>query len=729
MKRLFLAFLLYPLLSFPQTQEIIFQEAYPTIDGQLNEPIWETLPIYGGFSNFYPSDEGKAHNPTEVRLFHNGQSLFISAVYHDSTAKSMVNSLKRNNHWETIIQSDAFGIVIDPLQKQQNGFYFTVNASGAQVDAIVETVGDGYSLNTSWNTIWKSRTSQQGKDKIFEIEIPLKALSFAHGQSEWGMQFFFNDVKMNQWTTFHPLGNNYFQFDLRMMAGFSIQNLPPKSSSRLTLVPSLTSSLTQDIAQSTEDFGLKPSLDLQYNLSSSLKLDATINSDFSQIDVDQQVTNLSRFEVNFPERRNFFLENSDLFANLGNSNINPFYSRRIGRGEDVLGGLKLSGNLAENTRIGLLSTQTRALASEAGSSPASRPSTNYAVLVAQQKLSSRFTVNGFLINRQLTSENSGLPDFNRVTGLNLNYRSSNNHWLGLGNYAKSFSDGIQGENQFSHAALYYNTRKVRLGASAEQIGQNYITDVGFTPRLYHYDAENDTTIRKSYTQLSAFARLFRFPEKSKVLNQHRYLNISNDTYLDEQGSVTESRTFLNNALWFKNSAIAYGNVYLAHVNLPYGFDLLGNGNPLAPGIYNFSSARVGFRSPLNRDLTYGANTQYGQYFSGHLFRNEFTLGYRIMPKAKFSLKYELNQLRMGDLGKRDFHLINFTSNVSFSTAINWTTYLQYNSQWDNFNINSRLQWEYRPLSYLYLVVTDNSDQRLRQKNWGVALKWNRRLDL
>lgn len=729
MRFYFLALVLLPFSLFSQAFQVPFLEGEVEMDGQLDDAIWQSLPVYSDFSNYFPIDQGKAVCQTEIRIFHNGEHLFIAAAYRDSTEEVMVNSLKRDNHYETMIQSDAFGIVIDPNHKQQNGYYFAVNAGEAQVDGVVETISDGYNLNTSWNTVWRCKTSLQGKTKVYEIQIPLKALSFDPDHPVWGIQFFVRDVKMNQWTTFSPMTSNFFQFDLRFMGDFTMENLPHKSASRLTLTPSLTTNYQKEAAEQQGSWGIKPSLDLQYNLSSSLKLDATLNSDFSQIDVDQQVTNLSRFEVNFPERRNFFLENSDLFANLGNFNVNPFYSRRIGRGEDVLGGLKLSGNIAENTRIGVLGVQTRAIKTEGTPTGAPRAANNYAVLVAQQKISPSFAANAFLINRQLTSSNGGEADFNRITGLNLNFRSPNNRWLGLGNYAKSFSDGVAGNNQFAHGALYYNTRKVRVGGSAQRIGENYLTDVGFVPRLYHYDAEQDSVIRKSYSQLNASVQLYRFPTSSKYLNQHRYLNISNDSYLDNQGRLTESRTFLNNGLFFKNSAVAYANGYIAHVDLKNEFDLLRNGNPVTPGIYDFAYARIGYRSPNNRNFTHGATTQYGQYFGGMLFRNSLNMGYRIMPNANFELNYELNQLRMGDLGQRDFHLINFSSNISFSTQLNWTTYIQYNSQLDNFNINSRLQWEYRPLSYLYLVVTDNADQQLRQKNWGVALKLNRRLDL
>lgn len=725
MRSCILAFLLCPFVLFSQQPSVEYSQEEVTIDGILDEPIWQTLPVYTDFKNYFPIDEGMALLQTRVRLFHDGELMYVGVEYQDSTEEVFVNSLKRDNNYNTLVLSDFFGIVIDPKMNQQNGFFFGLNAGGAQLDGLIEAVSDGYSLNESWSTAWKSKIAHDGSLKRFEFAIPLKSLSFDPEDTEWGFQFVFRDVKVNLWTTYVPLTSNYFQWDLRFTKGFSIDRLPENSASRLTLTPSVTGSYHKSVDESEGKMGFKPSLDLQYNLNASLKLDATINSDFSQIDIDRQVTNLSRFEVNFPERRNFFLENSDLFSNLGSEGLNPFYSRRIGKGEDILGGLKLSGNVAENTRIGVLDVQTRGNEDEFGE----REMQNYAVLVAQQQLAKSVVGNAFLVNRQRTTPDPENPDFNRVAGMNLNFRSPGNRWLGTGSYGKSISDGISGQNNYFQGSLLYNSRKVQAGGQAMQVEENYLTDVGFVPRLYNYDAVNDTTVRSTYRQLSGSLALFRFPAKSKAISRHRYFNLRNTSYLNASGQLTESRTFLNNALWFRNSAVAYGNVYLNHVNLNYGFDFLGNGSIVTPGSYHFSYARLGYRSPVNKRFLYELTAQYGQYFGGELSRATVNLGYRLMPYAIFRMDYEVNKADLGDLGSRTFHLVNFSSEVSFNTRLNWTTYVQYNTQFNNFNVNSRLQWEYRPLSYLYLVATNNSTTELEQKNWGIALKLNRRLDL
>ena len=205
-----------------------------------------------------------------------------------------------------------------------------------------------------------------------------------------------------------------------------MEQIPKTNTSRFIITPSSTYNYQDNITQDTSTSTFAPSLDAQYGITSSLRLDATVNPDFSQIDVDQQVTNLTRFAINFPERRNFFIENSDLFSTLGTDEINPFYSRRIGASGDIRFGLKLSGNISPKTRVALLNVQT--------GKNENTSSQNFGALVFQQRLSRRFTATGFLLNRQKTGKSDPENDYNRVAGVNLNYRSLDNKWTGLNQF-------------------------------------------------------------------------------------------------------------------------------------------------------------------------------------------------------------------------------------------------------------------------------------------------------
>jgi len=702
------------------SSKIVFSNSSIQLDGELNEPIWSDLIPEGGFLNYMPNNGDLATHKTEVKMFHNGKNLYISAVYHDTTPDIQIGSLKRDHIGASGADSDSFAIILDTYNQQQSGYFFIVNMGGALIDALLSRNGYGFWVSTSWNTIWNAKTSVKGNLKIFEIKIPLKALGYKADTLEWGVMFHTRNIKINEWTTSTPIDRNYKQFDLRFTKSFEVENLSENKSSRFAVTPSLTMNHSEDVTNDIKDTMVKPSVDVQYNVSSSLKLDATINPNFSQIDVDRQVTNLSRFSVFFPERRNFFLENSDLFTNLGVVDVNPFYSRRIGSDSDISFGLKLSGNIAEKTRLGILNVATKA--------KDDNPAQNYGALVVQQQLSETFTATGFVINRQETDGFSFLDDYNRVAGINLNYQSKNNKWAGLANFAGSSTNNISGDNNFYNIGVWYNNKSASGYAGIRKVEKNYITDVGFVPRLYNYDATSNSIIREGYAQSSGRFTLTKFYKDSKTFDNYRYFNLSNNTYWDDQGEVLQARNVLNNNLTFKNQSSIYGWIIHEYVNLKYAFDLFQNGNAIVVNQYNYVNSGLGYSSADNKKFQFGGTASFGTYYSGHRNRLSMNVQYRLMPLARLQLSYESNAIDLKELGKDNFQLTRFTGEVFFSNRLNWTTYIQYNTQFDNFNINSRLQWEYKPMSYIYLVISDNYNQDIIRKNWGVAFKMNYRFD-
>ncbi|WP_296383185.1 DUF5916 domain-containing protein [Winogradskyella sp.] len=702
---------------YAQESTIKYIDTKIEVDGEFSEPIWQQLPEHTGFYNYLPTDIGLAENQTSVKLFHNGEYLYVRAIYNDTTERTQVSTLKRD---VSIAFSDAFIMVLDTQNQEQNGYLFAVNSLGNQTDGLVGRSSGGYNLSFSWNTVWQAKTKLNGNKKQYEIAIPLKALNFNKDNAVFGVQFYVRDIKNNSWTILTNVKRNYANLDLRFNEKCAVENLPDKSTSRFTVTPSITTNYQNDVVEDVDETTIKPSLDVQYNLTSSLKLDATINPDFSQIDVDQQVTNLTRFSVFFPERRNFFLENADLFSNLGVQGVNPFYSRRIGANSDIQFGLKLSGNIAPKTRIGVLNVQ-----SDKEDDIASQ---NYGVFVGEQQLSENITATAYLINRQETNGFEFVNDYNRVTGLNINYKSNNNKWLGLANFGKSFNDGVSEKNNFYHAGVWYNKRGFEWSAAIKNIGKNYITDFGFTPRVSNYDALNDIVVKEGYTQTTARVEHQKFYENHKSLNSFRILNYSNNTYFDEKGKLNQSSHFLNSALFFKDLSAVYYVYTHDFVDLKYGFDPLANGNALQPDKYSYGLLKVGYNSANNQKFRYRVNLQKGNYYSGKQTAGGIYLNYQLLPFANLEVSHDINAIDLNALGKETFHLTRFTGQVFFNNRLNWTTYVQYNTQRDNFNVNSRIQWEYKPLSYIYLVVSDNYNQDITRKSWGVAFKMNYRLE-
>jgi len=698
-------------------QDVPFYAQPIQADGILEEEIWKQIPVFNQFSNFYPINEGNAVMDTEVKVFQDGKYLNVAFVYHDSIAAVRVNSLKRDDYTAGFHLSDCVGIVIDPYNDQNRGYFFAVNGLGAQLDALIAEYDD---LNLSWDAIWESGQSTQGTDKIYELKIPLSSFSYEADVSQWSFQFYTRDSKDRMYTVWNKFQRGFLQFDTRFLKRLEVEQLQPSKAARTMLIPALTINHLEDLEEKVLTTRFQPSLDIQYKVSDGLRIDATLNPDFSQIDVDQQVTNLTRFNIVFPERRNFFIENSDLFTSLGAAdNINPFFSRFIGASQDILFGLKLSGNISSKTRIGLLNVQSK-LGEEAHTQ-------NYTVAVVKQQLSPYFFLTGYLVNRDAIDGWEMAQDFNRVAGIKGNYLSKNRRWSGFATYSHSFNNGDSSKGHVFSIENNYNTRTLSFSSKLTTVGRNYLTDIGFVPRIYNYDAINDITIREGYTQLSQSVQYNLFPKNQSVVQSIRVPLISVDAYLDEEGDLFETNLFYNSAIFFSNLMSAYVNLYHDEIQLKYAFDPLRNGQFILPDDYQNNSVRIGFNSDYTRAFYGSVNAQWGSFFEGTRRRFGTKVGYRFLPVLSLELNYEYNTFRFDDVGEQTLQLVGLKKEVFFSNKLNWTTYMQYNEQIDNINFNSRIQWEYKPLSFLFLVFSDNYDDRLGRKNWSVAMKLNRRL--
>jgi len=708
MKILTILFVLYINISFAQSPSIEYKEQTITVDGILDEKAWQNLDVFTDFNNFYPINDGKAVLQTEVKVFQNEKFLNIAVIYHDTTKRVNVSSLKRDNYEEAMHLSDCFGVVIDPYRNQDRGYFFGLNGANTQVDGLI---GNYRNLNTSWNAKWQGKTKVIGTKKIYEMSIPLSSINYDLSSKFWNFQFYIRDTKINLYSTWTKFPRGFLQFDTRYLGKIEMEKQVKSKSSRITIIPSITVGNTQNTITNNKDFTIKPSLDAQYNLTSGLRLNMTLNPDFSQIDVDKQVTNLTRFSVTFPERRSFFLENSDLFSNLGTYSGNPFNSRRIGANGDIKFGLKLSGNILKKTRIGIMDVQSKTTDSI---------SQNYAVIVAQQQISSLFTTTAFFINRQQTRKIELIDDFNRVMGVNLNFISLNKKWTGVGGYARAITENKSTDNNFYNLELVYKTRKTFFINQVTKVDQNYITDLGFVPRLYNFDSELKKTIRAGYTNIYNKISKTIYP-KTKYIDSYRWFNCSSQIFLDEKGSFNEAKLQYNTALFFKNLSSIYINIYHDIIELKYGFKPIKNNFILKPGDYTSTAIRFGYNSDFTKQLFFSTNAQFGSFYGGKRQRFSFEGGYRMLPRAAINLNYEYNHLEFSK-NEQDFHLIGLVTEVFFSNKLNWTTYFQYNTQYDNININSRLQWEYRPLSYIYLVYTDNYNNEFEPKNKGIHLK-------
>ncbi|MDD7913124.1 DUF5916 domain-containing protein [Polaribacter ponticola] len=692
------------------------------IDGKLNESVWKKSTSFNQFYNHFPNDSGLVKKPVIAKAFHNGNTLYIGVTIFEDTPEYIVRSLKRDEGFKSFTNGDGFGIVIDVNGNQNSGYLFAVNVKGVQTDGIISITNDNYSVDSNWNTKWQSKTIIQTDKRYYEIAIPLNALPYNIKNKKWGINFMSIDAKTPQYATLTSYSRNYSVLDLRFTKPIEIENLTKTKASKSTLIPSSVYSYNKNVTTNKNNSELTAGLDLKYKVTSSLKLDVTINPDFSAIEQDQQITNLTRFDISFPEQRNFFLENGDLFNNLGTRGINPFYSRIIGSKTDIQFGLKLSGKLTDKLRIGFLNSQTESNDTENGQ--------NYTVVVGRRKISKTLTTTAYFINRQELKKHQVVNDYNRVVGINFNYISNDNKWLGQFNYGKSLTSGISKNNDFYNATLSYSSRKWLGTSSTSLVNKNYITNVGFVPRLNNFDAILKQSTKDGYLEnyTEVIYNNYKPSSNTRDKNEHK---IRFNTFLNSNLKLIEEDIELVNIWRYKDLSYFFLNVFYNHNNLQFATDILRNGTPILKDIYNTTFIRFGYISPpTNKAFSFQNRFQYGSFYNGDRFRWEFVANYRLQPWANFSADYNLNIIDLKQYGEDTIHALNFKGSIFFTNKLSWTTIAQLNTQNENLGFNTRLQWEFNPLSFAHLVISNNYNVNpIDRQSYSIALKVNYWLDL
>jgi len=447
----------------------------------------------------------------------------------------------------------------------------------------------------------------------------------------------------------------------------------------------------------TGDFGG----DVKIGVTPGLNLDLTVNPDFSQVEVDRQITNLSRFEIFFPERRQFFLENADLFGRFGFGSINPFFSRRIGVGQDantgltvqnrILGGLRLSGKVNKDTRIGLLNMLT------APNEEQGLPQVNYSVGVLQQKIWDRSNIGLILINKQSSADNLeelGQNSFNRVAGLDFNYASADNTWSGKTFTHLSLTPDV--DTKWSHGTVVnYNKRSFGWQWSHEYVQEGYNAEVGFVRRTNYYSIEPGVEFK--FYPNSGNINQWNIQAESEVIWRPGFGRTDHDISLGVNGQ------FANNSRFF--AQLSHNYVYL------FGdFDPTGTSStPLPEGSdYNYLNF-VGF---MNTDFRKVVSASFrgtaGQYFNGFRAGVGGSVRVRYQPRGSIELNYSINHFDMPHLDEtKQTLLIGPRIDYTFSKSLFATAFVQYNTQAKNTNINTRIQWRFAPVSDFFLVYTDN----------------------
>jgi len=660
------------------------------VDGTMNEKSWAESYTARDFHMVQPMDTSYAIAKTEVKMTFDDDFLYIVAInYSPKPGKYIVESMRKDFAFNN---NDNFFVCFDTYNDLTNGFAFGVNPAGAQWDG---DQANGGAVNLNWDNKWISVTKEYQDRWIVEAAIPFKTLRYKKGVMKWGVNFSRLDLKQQEKSAWAPMPTNFATATLAYAGNLIWESPPPDPGLNVSIIPYFLGSLSRDFEAGTKtDYKLPVGGDIKISLTSALNLDLTVNPDFSQVELDQQTTNLSRYELFYPEKRQFFLENNDLFASFGFDGYQPFFSRRIGLDNPIRFGTRLSGKIDKKWRLGLMDLQT-------GENMNNRiPAQNYAVAALQRYVFDRSNIAGIFINRETINpdysrHDSSITSFNREAGIEYNLSSKDNLWQGKLLIHKSFTPNVHSKEFMQGGKLGYYAKKATAEATYLYSGENYNPEVGYFPRTGFVACD--------------LHFIYRFYIKSSWLLYHGP-ELRTIDYFDTRFSLTDNQNRINYIFQFLDrSSFGFG----------YGFDYVMLQNSFDPtnsdGIelpegseYKMRGWGFDYMSTPSKLLTVTFHGQSSTFYGGTLKEIQGVIGYRVQPYGGISLNFAYNEIRLPEPYKSaNFWLISPKLDITFTNKIFFTTFLQYNQQSDNFNVNSRFQWRFAPASDIFLVFTQN----------------------
>ncbi|GLU43606.1 DUF5916 domain-containing protein [Allomuricauda sp. NBRC 101325] len=681
-----------------------------TIDGKGDEETWKTAEPAQDFYMVLPMDDRKATQPSEIKMAYDDKHIYLLATFFKTPGNTyVVESLRRDFSFGG---NDNFLLFMDPFNNLTTGFSFGANAYGAQWDG---TMSNGGSIDLNWDSKWVSEVQVLEDKWVVEMAIPFKSIRYEKGVKEWGINFSRLDLSTNEKSSWTPIPRQFPTASLAYTGNLIWDNPPPNQGLNYSIIPYVLGTVGNSTIEDLQyDNEVKVGGDVKLGLSSSLNLDLTLNPDFSQVEVDRQVANLTRFELFFPERRQFFLENADLFASFGYETVRPFFSRRIGLGVPIIAGARVSGNLNRNLRLGLMDMQTDKM-DETG-----LPSQNFAVLSLQQKVFSRSNIGFIFVNKESLNYNA-LSDslqteytkYNRNLGIEYNLASADNKYNGKVFMLKSFGPDSSYNGIAQGAHLAYNSRKWNWRIQEEYISDDFVSEVGFVPR-------------NNYIKFSGSLG-YQFLPASETVVSHgpKY---SGFYFFDPSMNSTDYVSIVGYQVNFLNRSSVSLDVFNEYVQLLAPFDPTNTGKEeLEAGTtHHWNGVFMQYSSKPKSLFTYALTSRLGRYFSGGYRTNlNAQLGYRFQPYARLGATLSYNNLDLpGPWYTTDFWLVGTEADITFTNKLFWNTLFQYNEQNNNFGINSRLQWRYAPASDLFLVFNNNEQLSPLEGNlWSLTLKF------
>jgi len=687
----------------------------PQIDGVLDDALWKEATVLTDMHQFEPVDHGVPSEKSEFYIAYSERFLYVGARLYDSDPSGI--SARQLVQGQGMQFDDAFEFILDTFNNGRTGYQFQVNPNGIRREGVYESPNN---LNSDWSGIWlvESRIDQQGWTA--EVAIPFNTLNFDPATEEWGFTIARTIARKREELAWSSFNRNINPTTTGLITG--IRDI--RQGVGLDVIPSIAMAMNEDYITGTNSDRIDPSLNVFYKITPNLTGALTLNTDFSATEVDNRQVNLSRFSLFFPEKRDFFLQDVDIFSFGGrgggggnfNNNQNgiPFYSRRIGLSSatgqpvDINAGVKLTGRVGE-WNVGALAVQQ-------GQNGA---------LDKEQLFVGRATVNVLAesnVGVIMTSGNPNSPLDNSLVGADFRYqntRFSDSHTLRSDVwYQQTDTEGRTGDDKAYGYNVNFDTQNNGFGGSTGfyHFGKDYNPALGFANRTGvdtlwmggsgRYFLRNHPLIRT----LNAFTRYeyIRDDATGEMQSENWFMRPLNiNTHRGDQMGIGFSRNREGLTVPFRISP----------------------GIVLPAGDYSYTDANIEFGMSNQRNFAPNMQIARGEFYNGERDRIRAGFDWRPNEHLFVSWNYDYQQIEL-PAGNFDVRLVTANVNYAFTSKWSWVNLVQYDNNSSSVGLNSRLRWNPEAGEDLYVVFNYNFDSEgvfshLSSEKAEIALKYTK----
>ncbi len=681
------------------------------IDGLLNESAWPLAQPASDFLQEQPNEGAPASEKTEVRVLFDDRNLYIGIRAFDSDAAHInARELVRDADFSN---DDKIEILLDTYHDKRNAFQFAVNPLGTQQDALI--TDEGRDINVTWNGSWTSAGRVDDKGYTVEIEIPLTTLRFKEGIESWGLniaRIIRRKNEENLWTSWQ----RSFGLERVSQAG-ELNGVEDLRRRRLREIKPYASGEWREgvplVGASGFDAGARAHIGVEVaklGITPSLTAEFTVNPDFGQAEVDDQIINLSRFSVFLPEKRDFFLENSGIFLFGRQEENQAFFTRRIGLTDNgapvpIDYGAKVTGKIGPYN-VGFLQVQTRKLGQD--STGLGIPRQQFTVLRVKRDILKRSYIGAILVNRQGATAIGG-SRYNRVGGADAEFNITDHYqvkafWMG------SATPGVRSSAGSSRIESIFENDLYRFITVYEDVGAKFNPEVGFIER---------NAIHQYFGQLAYKPRPKFIPHVQQMEFETQI-----EYYTDRAGKLATRQTELSWDTVFKNSSeFFFRPIEAVNDVLTEPFQIR-RGIVIPAGTYHFNRPQLSFTSDLSKRVVFNVREKWGDFYSGRRYETSGGITWRPDSHLLVDLSESYNKVRLRQ-GNFTTSLFAGRVNYNFSRKLLTSALIQLNSAARLSTVNVRLRYIYRPNSDFFVIYNQTTGAGLERPSYSLQFKLTR----